>query len=382
MDSQKATEVEIKELTLAEVKYDKVAEKNKVEGTKDIYRKLQLYKRISVFCLVLTLLLLAVVLVLAIKLNERKSIPKFPEADHPTEEKKSCYPVSQGNQCSECAEDWHKTNAFCIYFESENKGEKKEKEITSEGNVYSTLNAEDVDKGSKTTSFPKGSEEAEKKAEGKEKDIKGEETNVYTKLKTPTEDVYNVSKPSSSPKRGEEEENVKEEDDETDLYCKLNIPSENVYMAAGTSSRDKEDVYRKFQLYRRISFFLLVLTLILLAVVLALAMKLNENKSIQKCPDSPSEDKNPTYHVSQGSQCSECGKDWLRVNTSCYFFAKERLNWHESREACQKKGGDLVVIDNENLQVFLAHARSLLYWIGLHYSENKWMWVNNTALTK
>ncbi|XP_053350399.1 CD209 antigen-like protein D isoform X1 [Clarias gariepinus] len=267
--------------------------------------------------------------------------------------------------------------------EPENKEEKKEKEIKSEGNLYSTLNAptEDVDKDSKTTSSPKGSEEAQKKAEGKEKDIKDEKTNVYSKLKTPTEDVYNVSKPSSSSKR-KEEENVKEEDEETDLYCKLNIPSENVYMSAGTNSRDKEDVYRKLQLYRRISVFFLVLTLLLLAVVLGLAMKLSETKSIPKCPDHPSDHKKPIYPVSQGYQCSECRKDWIRVNTSCYFFSKERQNWHESREACQKQGGDLVVIDNENSQVFQSYARGLLYWIGLHYSENKWMWVNNTTLTK
>ncbi|KAM9489080.1 natural killer cells antigen CD94-like isoform 2-T2 [Clarias gariepinus] len=230
--------------------------------------------------------------------------------------------------------------------EPENKEEKKEKEIKSEGNLYSTLNAptEDVDKDSKTTSSPKGSEEAQKKAEGKEKDIKDEKTNVYTKLKTPTEDVYNVSKPSSSSKR--------------------------------------KDVYRKLQLYRRISVFFLVLTLLLLAVVLGLAMKLSETKSIPKCPDHPSDHKKPIYPVSQGYQCSECRKDWIRVNTSCYFFSKERQNWHESREACQKQGGDLVVIDNENSQVFQSYARGLLYWIGLHYSENKWMWVNNTTLTK
>ncbi|XP_053350400.1 natural killer cells antigen CD94-like isoform X2 [Clarias gariepinus] len=230
--------------------------------------------------------------------------------------------------------------------EPENKEEKKEKEIKSEGNLYSTLNAptEDVDKDSKTTSSPKGSEEAQKKAEGKEKDIKDEKTNVYSKLKTPTEDVYNVSKPSSSSKR--------------------------------------KDVYRKLQLYRRISVFFLVLTLLLLAVVLGLAMKLSETKSIPKCPDHPSDHKKPIYPVSQGYQCSECRKDWIRVNTSCYFFSKERQNWHESREACQKQGGDLVVIDNENSQVFQSYARGLLYWIGLHYSENKWMWVNNTTLTK
>ncbi|KAF5904448.1 killer cell lectin-like receptor subfamily B member 1C isoform X1, partial [Clarias magur] len=145
-----------------------------------------------------------------------------------------------------------------------------------------------------------------------------------------------------------------------------------------------KDIYRKLQLYKRISAFLLVLTLPLLAVVLILAIQLNESKSTQRFPeaDPAAEEKKPIYPVSQGYQCSECPEDWHKMNTYCIYLARQRLNWHESREACQKQGGDLVVINHERSQSFLSKTTGLLYWIGLHYSENKWMWVNNTTLTK
>ncbi|XP_053350006.1 CD209 antigen-like protein D [Clarias gariepinus] len=145
---------------------------------------------------------------------------------------------------------------------------------------------------------------------------------------------------------------------------------------------ETKDVVRNLKLHKRISVFFLVLTLLLLAVVLVLAIKLNESKSIQKCPDPPAEEKKPSHPVSQGNQCSGCGKDWYKTNTSCYLFVRERLNWTQSREECQKQGADLVVINNEKLQHVLSQKLHLIYWIGLHYSENKWMWVNNTVLTK
>ncbi|KAM9488435.1 CD209 antigen-like protein C [Clarias gariepinus] len=159
--------------------------------------------------------------------------------------------------------------------------------------------------------------------------------------------------------------------------------------AGNTQVEGTKDFYRKLKLYKWISVFFLVLTLLLLAVVLVLAIKLNESKSIPKCPEPepPTEEKKPSYPVMTVSQetlnqCSECAEDWYQMNTFCIFLAKKRLNWHESREACQKLGADLVVINNERLQNFLSKTTGLMYWIGLHYSENKWMWVNNTALTK
>ncbi|KAM9488394.1 natural killer cells antigen CD94-like isoform 2-T4 [Clarias gariepinus] len=144
-----------------------------------------------------------------------------------------------------------------------------------------------------------------------------------------------------------------------------------------------KDVYKKLYLFKWISAVFIVLTLVLLAVVLALVVKLYEPQSCQNCDALSLKTERIPYTSNQEYQCSECPKDWVRVNNSCYFLAKERLSWQESRKSCQKQGGDLAVIDNESEQRLLSRIRGLLYWIGLQYSENKqWMWVNNNALTK
>ncbi|KAK3571921.1 hypothetical protein QTP86_020524 [Hemibagrus guttatus] len=186
------------------------------------------------------------------------------------------------------------------------------------------------------------------------------------------------------------------------------------------------DVYRRVRLYKRISAVFSILSLLLLAVVLALAMKLYEVQSIQncpeiddaeelncsrqlcqtmypstqaeqnqasvsevqssqKCPDLSAEVKKmQNYSPNQARcQCSECGRGWVKFESSCYFISKERRKWQESREACQKQGGDLVVINSERVQRFLTENWRMLYWIGLNYSEQKqWMWINNTAPTQ
>ncbi len=49
--------------------------------------------------------------------------------------------------------------------------------------------------------------------------------------------------------------------------------------------------------------------------------------------------------------CSDCGKGWLRFENTCYFLSQNRLTWQQSRQECQRKGGDLAVITNERVQV-------------------------------
>ncbi|KAK3571923.1 hypothetical protein QTP86_020522, partial [Hemibagrus guttatus] len=182
------------------------------------------------------------------------------------------------------------------------------------------------------------------------------------------------------------EAETKKGKEEVNVYCKPNNPQENVYsLAMPTSSPEhKEDVYRRVRLYKWISTIFIILSLLLLAVVLALALKLSEVQSNEKCPDLIAEVKKMhNYTPNQaGCQCSVCDDDWEKFENSCYFFSKERRKWQESREACQKQGGDLVVIDNERVQRFLNENGNMLYWIGLHYSEEQqWMWINSTAPT-
>ncbi|KAF5904450.1 killer cell lectin-like receptor subfamily B member 1C isoform X1, partial [Clarias magur] len=180
-------------------------------------------------------------------------------------------------------------------------------------------------------------------------------------------------------------EKAQEEEGESTAYFKVSNISESFSTAALIRSTPKEDkdVYKKLRLFKWISAVFIVLTLVLLAVVLALVVKLYEPQSCQNCQALASKVERTAYTSTQEYQCSECAKDWVRVNDSCYFIAKERLSWQESRESCQKQGGDLVVVDNESVQRLLSRTRGLLFWIGLRYSENEqWMWVNNNALTK
>ncbi|KAF4088364.1 hypothetical protein AMELA_G00082130 [Ameiurus melas] len=392
MDGEKMTEVEMKDLIPADVQDKKATEKGNMEGTKEANKKAEDKEKkeeeTNVYC----------------KLN------------NPTED---IYNVSTSTSTPKCNEEANKkaeekekkeeeTNLYCklnnptedIYNvstststpkcneEADKKAEEKEKK-EEETNVYCKLYnpTEDIYNASTSTSTPKCSEEAEKKAEKKE-----EEDNVYCKLKNPTEDIYNASMDTSTPKRNEakkqKEKEKDEEGEETSVYCKLKDASENVYMAAMSSSTPKhnDDVYRKVNLYKRICAGFIILSLLLLAVILALAMKLNEVQPSQKCADFSVEvqtQTTPNYPPNKGSQCTVCEKGWLKFNTSCYFIARDRQTWQESRKDCQKRGGDLAVIDNDGLQRRLTAIRGMLYWIGLHYSEKQqWMWINNTTLTK
>ncbi|GAA6094363.1 CD209 antigen-like protein 2 [Tachysurus ichikawai] len=166
-------------------------------------------------------------------------------------------------------------------------------------------------------------------------------------------------------------------------FCNFG-PYADVKVSADSKEELTTDIYRRVRMYKRISVIFMVLSLFLLALVLALAMKSNV-----KCPESAEPNCEfcqttcPPLKGIRECQRSECEEDWEMFENSCYFFSDERLKWQESREACQKHGGDLVVIDNERVQRFLTEDRNMLYWIGFHYSENKkWMWISNTAPTQ
>ncbi|XP_017325819.1 natural killer cells antigen CD94 [Ictalurus punctatus] len=181
-------------------------------------------------------------------------------------------------------------------------------------------------------------------------------------------------------------------------FCNFG-PYADVKVSGKAKDESNTDVYQKVRLYKRISAVFIILTLVLLAVVLALAMKLYEVQSIQKYPERPEVEEPEEFNCSRQLcqtmypstqdvqkhvyRCTMCPKGWLKFENSCYFISKERLTWQESREACQKQDGDLVVIDNERVQKHLTQSGGMLYWIGLRYSEKQqWMWINNTAPTQ
>ncbi|XP_062373230.1 C-type lectin domain family 4 member F-like [Sardina pilchardus] len=72
---------------------------------------------------------------------------------------------------------------------------------------------------------------------------------------------------------------------------------------------------------------------------------------------------------------------WIRRNTSLYKISVEKKSWNESRQICLKMGADLVIVNDEDEQHFIASYKN--HWIGLSDTEEEgvWRWVDGTVLT-
>lgn len=82
-----------------------------------------------------------------------------------------------------------------------------------------------------------------------------------------------------------------------------------------------------------------------------------------------------------------CPEGWKMFQgcRSCYFVSIEAKPWAESRQDCQSRGADLIVIDSLEKQKFLSEITEgqVLFWIGLSDNdiEGDWRWVDDTPLT-
>ncbi|XP_039608880.1 CD209 antigen-like protein E [Polypterus senegalus] len=89
---------------------------------------------------------------------------------------------------------------------------------------------------------------------------------------------------------------------------------------------------------------------------------------------------------SQSQTCSMCPQGWLLLNSKCYFFSSNKLDWDSSRDNCTSMRGHLVIIESEEEQNFLQNElnRNGLesYWIGLTDSavEGHFVWVDGRPL--
>uniref|UniRef100_A0A4W5QT04 C-type lectin domain-containing protein n=1 Tax=Hucho hucho TaxID=62062 RepID=A0A4W5QT04_9TELE len=74
---------------------------------------------------------------------------------------------------------------------------------------------------------------------------------------------------------------------------------------------------------------------------------------------------------------------WMYYKSSFYFISTEMKTWDGSREDCQKRGADLVVINSREEYVFIHGLNKEKFWIGLtdRVEEEIWKWVDGTALT-
>ncbi|XP_053335436.1 C-type lectin domain family 6 member A-like [Clarias gariepinus] len=71
-------------------------------------------------------------------------------------------------------------------------------------------------------------------------------------------------------------------------------------------------------------------------------------------------------------------------NSSLYFMYNAKKNWTESRQNCMDKGADLVIINSNEEQEFIAkQLQGSQAWIGLsdRDAEGEWKWVDGTPLT-
>nr|XP_046265697.1 asialoglycoprotein receptor 1-like [Scatophagus argus] len=94
------------------------------------------------------------------------------------------------------------------------------------------------------------------------------------------------------------------------------------------------------------------------------------------------------FLVLQLSGCvssEQCPIDWTIVDSRCYFLSSERKTWEESRQYCQSKDADLVVINSEQEQRALYRLNGdahLLFWIGLYNTTGTFKWVDGSVLEK
>ncbi|KAL2080474.1 hypothetical protein ACEWY4_024267 [Coilia grayii] len=82
--------------------------------------------------------------------------------------------------------------------------------------------------------------------------------------------------------------------------------------------------------------------------------------------------------------CTPCAELWRNHSDKCYFFSFDLMNWTESRDQCVSMGGHLVIINDQAEQIFLSSVTTESHWIGLsdHELEGRWLWVDNTPLTR
>ncbi|XP_045914199.1 C-type lectin domain family 4 member E-like isoform X2 [Micropterus dolomieu] len=96
------------------------------------------------------------------------------------------------------------------------------------------------------------------------------------------------------------------------------------------------------------------------------------------------------YSELQGQISGKCPEGWKRFGSSGYFKFNEKKT--ESRDDCQRKGADLVIINNKEEQKFVIELmKSMKYgdsWIGLRatkkWTQTTWVreWEDSSPLTE
>uniref|UniRef100_A0A8C6T784 C-type lectin domain-containing protein n=1 Tax=Neogobius melanostomus TaxID=47308 RepID=A0A8C6T784_9GOBI len=77
-----------------------------------------------------------------------------------------------------------------------------------------------------------------------------------------------------------------------------------------------------------------------------------------------------------------CPLQWESVESSCFYFSRASLNWHDARDWCHAHQSQLLILtDDKDWDYMRSHVGHTFYWVGLTDEGGKWEWVNGTPYT-
>lgn len=172
---------------------------------------------------------------------------------------------------------------------------------------------------------------------------------------------------------------------ETEHYSSLQSPSEDLYAEAKfltDTSKTKTGGFVGVRLWKGVSLCLAVLCLILILAIVILLINRSPVAQCQETSPNAVLSKPLTSDFCKRCQSDHCAQDWLHYGESCFYMSALRETWDKAQKNCSELGGGLAVITTPSLQRFLTQGgKRREYWIGLRQHET-WTWVNKQQLTK
>jgi hypothetical protein len=109
---------------------------------------------------------------------------------------------------------------------------------------------------------------------------------------------------------------------------------------------------------------------------------------IDNCPDEPNPDQanvdSYPFSCTSGRDCKARTGCTLAVRSdSAYLLCEGPKTWEAARALCRSRGADLVIIETEEENTFLAESGNPASWIGLSDAdtEGTFLWVNGKSVT-